>query len=196
MVLPFIFQWRYSKGKFLAYILLLAAVPLAAQERYHRTNLVSDIAGVALRTDPNLINAWGIAFSSAGPIWIADNATGVATIYQADGQAFPIGSPLVVTIPPPSGGQPPAAPTGIVFNGTPGFVVSANGHSGPSLFIFVTEDGTISGWSPGVDLKNAILVVDNSAPGGADQLGPGGRVQRLGDRARRIADIYLRSEFP
>ena len=73
MPLPFIFQWRYSKGKFLAYILLLAAVPLAAQERYHRTNLVSDIAGVALRTDPNLINAWGIAFSSAGPIWIADN---------------------------------------------------------------------------------------------------------------------------
>lgn len=168
MPLPFIFQWRYSKGKFLAYILLLAAVPLAAQERYHRTNLVSDIAGVALRTDPNLINAWGIAFSSAGPIWIADNGTGVATIYEADGQAFPIGSPLVVTIPPPSGGQPPAAPTGIVFNGTPGFVVSANGHSGPSLFIFVTEDGTISGWSPGVDLKNAILVVDNSAPGGAD----------------------------
>ena len=168
MWLPLTSHGRYSKGKFLACFLLLAAVPLAAQEGYHRTNLVSDIPGVALRTDPNLVNAWGIAFSATGPIWIADNGTGVATVYQSDGQGFPVGSPLVVTIPPPSGGQPPAAPTGAVFNGTPGFVVSANGHSGPSFFLFVTEDGTISGWSPSVDLTNAILVVDNSAPGGVD----------------------------
>ena len=168
MSLPFIFRSRSSKGKLLTCLVFLAAVPLAAQEKYHRTNLVSDIAGVALRTDPNLVNAWGITFSPTSPIWIADNGTGVATVYQADGQAFPIGSPLVVMIPPPQGGQPPAAPTGTVFNGTPGFDVTANGHSGPSLFIFVTEDGTISGWSPGVDLKNAILAVDNSAPGGVD----------------------------
>jgi len=115
-----------------------------------------------------LVNAWGIVFSPTGPIWIADNGTGVATIYQSDGQAFPVGSPLVVTIPPPTGGQPPAAPTGTIFNGTPGFVVTANGHTGSSVFIFVTEDGTISGWSPGVDLQNAILAVDNSAPEGVD----------------------------
>ena len=169
MFAPLIPRLRSTKARLLACLLLgLVGVPLAAQESYHRTNLVSDIAGVAMRTDPNLVNAWGIAFSPTGPIWIADNGTGVATIYQADGQAFPMGSPLVVTIPPPSGGQPPAAPTGIVFNGTPGFVVTANGHSGASLFVFVTEDGTISGWSPDVDLKNAILVVDNSAPGGVD----------------------------
>ena len=163
-----IFHPRLREARLLACLLLLAAAPLAAQERYHRTNLVSDIAGVALRTDPNLVNPWGIAFSATGPIWIADNAAGVATLYQRDGQGFPPASPLVVMIPPPNGGQPPAAPTGTVFNGTPGFIVSANGHSGPSVFVFVTEDGTISGWSPGVDLKNAILAVDNSAPGGVD----------------------------
>ena len=163
------FRLTFAKARLLACLLLgLVSVPLAAQERYHRTNLVSDIAGVALRTDANLVNAWGIAFSPTSPIWIADNGTGVSTLYQADGQAFPVGSALVVTIPPPGGAQPPAAPTGIVFNGTPGFVVSAKGHSGPSLFIFVTEDGTISGWSPGVDLHNAIVAVDNSAPGGVD----------------------------
>jgi hypothetical protein len=30
------------------------------------------------------------------------------------------------------------------------------------LFIFATEDGTISGWSPGVDVNNAVLVVDST----------------------------------
>lgn len=67
-------------------------------------------------------------------------------------------------IPPPAGSPPGtlAAPTGIVFNGTGGFQVSKNGASGSALFIFTTEDGTISGWSPGVDLNNAVLVVDNS----------------------------------
>jgi len=169
MSLPFTFRLWSNKTRLVACLLLgFASVPVAAQDRYHRTNLVSDIAGVALRTDTNLVNAWGIVFSPTGPIWIADNGTGVATIYQSDGQAFPVGSPLVVTIPPPTGGQPPAAPTGTIFNGTPGFVVTANGHTGSSVFIFVTEDGTISGWSPGVDLQNAILAVDNSAPGGVD----------------------------
>jgi hypothetical protein len=31
--------------------------------------------------------------------------------------------------------------------------------------VFATEDGTIAGWSPTVDATNAILMVDNSAPG-------------------------------
>ena len=49
----------------------------------------------------------------------------------------------------------PGDPTGVVFNGTPitsgaGFVVSAGGASGPARFIFVSEDGSISGWNPGV----------------------------------------------
>jgi uncharacterized protein (TIGR03118 family) len=148
--------------------LSVSAHSTRAQDNYHRINLVSDIPGVALRTDPNLINPWGIAFSAAGPIWIADNNSGKATVYQADGQGFPLGSPLVVTVPPPHGSNGQAAPTGIVFNGTNGFVVSAKGNSGPSIFIFDTEDGTISGWNPGVDLANAILVVDNSKPGGVD----------------------------
>jgi uncharacterized protein (TIGR03118 family) len=146
---------------------LFSSLPAVAQQRYQRVNLVSDIPGVALRTDPNLINPWGMAFSPTSPVWISDNNAGVSTLYTGKGEPFPIGSPLVVTIPPPAGGSPPAAPTGIVFNPTltsasPGFVVSANGTSGPSVFIFATEDGTISGWSPGVDVANAILAVDNS----------------------------------
>jgi uncharacterized protein (TIGR03118 family) len=137
------------------------------QPKYARINLVSDIAGVARFTDPNLVNPWGLAFGPTSPFWIADNGTGFSTLYRGDGKSFPVGSPLVVTVPPPAGGTS-ASPTGLVFNGTSSFTVSANGKSGAAIFIFATEDGTISGWSPAVDLHNAILVVDNSAPGGVD----------------------------
>jgi uncharacterized protein (TIGR03118 family) len=128
---------------------------------YLETNLVSDLPGVASITDPNLVNPWGIAASPTGPLWIADNAAGVATLY--DGSGTP--QSLVVTIPPPTGGMPPAAPTGEVFNGTTDFVVKSSGKSGTAVFLFATEDGTISGWSPTVDSTHAILAVDNSASG-------------------------------
>ena len=45
----------------------------AAKEFFHQTNLVSDQPGVALITDPNLVNAWGITSSSTSPFWIADS---------------------------------------------------------------------------------------------------------------------------
>jgi uncharacterized protein (TIGR03118 family) len=121
-------------------------------------NLVSDIPGMAVTTDPNLKNPWGIAFSATSPFWIADNKTGVSTLYNTNAQKLG----LTVTIPPPAGSTDTAAPTGIVFNGTPDFVVSSGGKSGPALFIFATEDGTISGWNPTVNGTAAILTVDNS----------------------------------
>jgi uncharacterized protein (TIGR03118 family) len=130
-----------------------------------QTNLVSDIPGLAAVTDPNLINPWGITAGPNGPFWVSDNNSGFSTLYNGQGQMQPSPSaPLVVTIPPPAGSPAgtTAAPTGIVFNSTPGFMVSANGKSGAAIFIFATEDGTISAWSPGVDPTNAILEVDNS----------------------------------
>src|SRR5947209_6412496 len=130
-----------------------------------QTNLVSDIAGVARFTDPNLVNPWGITSAPTGPFWVADNGAGVSTVYNGAGIALPPNSPLVVTIPPPAGSAPgtSAAPTGIIFNGTSDFTVSANGKSAPAVFLFATEDGTVSGWNPAVDGGNAVLEVDNSA---------------------------------
>jgi uncharacterized protein (TIGR03118 family) len=55
--------------------------------------------------------------------------------------------------------QVECAPTGTVFNGGSGFVVSANGQSGPARFIFASESGTISGWSPAVDAINSVVGV-------------------------------------
>jgi uncharacterized protein (TIGR03118 family) len=106
-------------------------------------NLVSDQAGVADHMDPNLVNAWGIAASSTSPWWVNDNGMDVSTLYNGDGVAQPQPTPLVVSV--------PGGPTGIVFNGSSGFVVSdGNGHSGPSVFMFATEAGTIRGWNPNV----------------------------------------------
>lgn len=138
--------------------LLLAAslTPLAeAQNGYTRRNLVSDLAGLADVTDTNLLNPWGIAFSATGPFWVSANHSGLSTIYNSTGGV----QTLVVNIPPPPGGAPPAAPTGIVFNGTTGFPVAPGA---PAHFIFSTEDGTIVGWNGGT---NAVLKVDNSASG-------------------------------
>lgn len=121
---------------------------------YLRHNLVSDLPGQAERRDPNLQNPWGIAFGPTGPFWISDNRTGVSTVYTGDGKAFPAGDPLVVAIAPPLGGMPPASPTGIVFNSTGSFPVAP---SKPAVFIFATEDGTISGWNRDVDATHTLL---------------------------------------
>ena len=168
LLFPIVLVALVAGGVFGAPTALAArAVPLAGS--YLQTNLVSDIAGMAKFTDPNLKNPWGLSHSPTSPWWVSDNNAGVATLYRGDGTPFPVGSPLVVTIPLPGGG-PGGAPTGNVFNlvnGTDpdGFVVSENGKSGPSIFMFATEDGTISGWNPGVDGTHAIIAVDRSTVG-------------------------------
>jgi uncharacterized protein (TIGR03118 family) len=137
--------------------LLAAAVSLAtstpafaAQGSYAQDNLVSDVPGLAHHTDGDLVNAWGLARSATSPWWVSDNGTDKSTLYDGSG-ATP---GLIVTIPPSGSG-----PTGVVFNGGTGFVVSNGTKSGASLFIFATESGTIAGWSPGVDLTHAIVAV-------------------------------------
>ena len=104
--------------------------------RYQQINLVSDQAGVALLQDTNLVNAWGISFSGTSPAWVSDNGSGLATLYSvtndSSGMAHVTKVGLEVSIP----GE--GTPTGQLFNGTGGF----NGD----IFIFASEDGTISGW--------------------------------------------------
>jgi len=147
-------HWRRTARVFaLAGSIALAAGTASAQ-RYIQHNLVSDVPGLAAFTDPNLVNAWGIASSGSGPIWIANNGTGTSTIYHGNGTALP----LVVTIPAGAANtEGGGVPTGLVFNGTGQFMVTENSVSGPAFFIFAGEDGTISGWNPNVDATNAVL---------------------------------------
>ena len=149
---------------------LLSGTPL-----FSTTNLVSDGAVPAAHVDPNLLNPWGVAFAPGGEFWISDNNSGKSTLYDGTGTALP----LVVNVPDPGAA---GTPTGQVFNGTSGFNVTENGTTGPAEFIYDTEGGTISGWSPTVDNNNAIIAVDNSqtsvykglaiatTPAGASQL--------------------------
>src|SRR5437773_4443130 len=148
-------------------LLVLAATSFsfatAHADTYSWTNLQSDIAGVATHVDPNLVNPWGMAVSSGGTIWVSDNGTGVSTLYRPDGTAFS----LVVTIPTSARNKDGGNPTGLVFNGTPFFKVTKNGNPAPAFFIFVSEDGSISGWNPTLDQTHAIIAVDNGTNKGS-----------------------------
>lgn len=150
----------------LALIFSLAAMSsdIGESRVYTRVNLVSDIDGVARFSDTNLVNPWGLAFGPTSPFWVADNNGHVSTLYNGRGQAFPVGSPLVVAIPTPTS-PTGGAPTGLVFSGGGDFMVSANSKSGPSIFLFSTEDGTILGWSPAVSVTSAVIAKDNSSSG-------------------------------
>ncbi|MEP6938981.1 MAG: TIGR03118 family protein [Rudaea sp.] len=127
---------------------------------YTAHNLVSDGTVAADHVDPNLINAWGVAFNPFGFVWVANNATGTSTLYDGAGvaQSLIVQIPTVTT----TGGGPV---TGIVYNGSSGFVVKNATTSGASRFLFATEGGVIAGWAPTVDTTHAIRAVDSSAGG-------------------------------
>jgi uncharacterized protein (TIGR03118 family) len=137
-----------------ATIAIGALAPLALAQHYKQTDLVADQSGVAAATDMNLVNPWGLSRSSASPWWAADNGTGLSTLYDGTGAA----KSLVVTIPT---GDPnmssTGTPTGTLFNGGTGFVLP-NGK--PANFLFVTEDGTISGWNGGT---SAVITVNTKS---------------------------------
>jgi len=139
------------------------AGPPAGSE-FHQTNLVADQASAgAVLTDPTMVNPWGLAFSATSPLWVADNNSGLSTLY-----AIPPGgttitkAALVVTV---QGGRTStndgSSPTGQVFNSTAGFVVTGTAGSGPARFIFDSESGQIQAWSPTADPTNALAVISS-----------------------------------
>jgi len=139
---------------------LAFAAPAAAAGLYTQRNLVSDGTIAADHTDPNLVNGWGVAFNPTAYVWVSAADGMVSTLYDGDGNP----QSLVVQIPSP-GSSTGGNPTGIVYNGSAGFLVDPANPQTPSRFIFATEQGVIAGWSPVVDSTHAILEVDNSASG-------------------------------
>jgi uncharacterized protein (TIGR03118 family) len=141
-------KWALRPSLMLLAVSLMIAAPqllnAAPGNSFGQHNLVSDLPGVAAFTDPDLVNPWGMSFSATSPIWVSDNGSGLATIYNGAG----VKQGLVVTIPPAGA----AAPTGQVFNPNPA-------NFGGAHFIFATEGGTIAAWSGGT---SAVQTVDNS----------------------------------
>ena len=118
-------------------------------QHYTQTNLQANSAGVAESTDPQLVNSWGLARTSASMWWVSDNVTGVATLYDGGGAK----QSLVVTIPPADPNKTPTgSPTAIIGNGSATDFLLAAGA--PALFLFTTLDGTIAAWNPTIGLPN------------------------------------------
>ena len=142
-----------------AALVTLACMPASAwddrgrADDYQQVNLVSDLPGVAILQDTNLVNAWGMSFSSTSPFWISDNGSGLSTLYavtyDTNGVVQVAKQGLEVGIP----GE--GNPTGQLFNGTGAF------HT--NLFIFASEDGTISGWRGALGVQAEVLVSRSTA---------------------------------
>jgi uncharacterized protein (TIGR03118 family) len=132
-------------------------IPAFAQ--YKQTNLVSDKSGLARYSDPNLIDAWGMAELPNGGFIVANALSGTVTFYTPNGKT--LRPPVIVPAAPGPPGTP-GSPAGLVANPTSEFVISKNGKSAPALYLFSTLDGLICGWNPAVDPDNAVIVIDNS----------------------------------
>jgi uncharacterized protein (TIGR03118 family) len=127
---------------------------------YRQANLVSDAGSAASRTDPGLINPWGIAFIPGQTFWIANNKAGSSEVLDVTGA---LQSPSRIVIPSPSS-DIPSAPTGIVFNPiADDFFVRGT----PAQLLFATEDGTVSTWAEidGTFPETATLAINNSVAG-------------------------------
>ncbi len=116
---------------------VLAAAPSMAAVNVSVTNLVTDDPAVhaAPLTDAGLRNAWGISYSATGPFWLSSNGAGTSPLYRVD----PLTQATVkvaLTVAIPGTGSV----TGQVFN------AGGAGQFGGNAFVFVSEDGTVSGW--------------------------------------------------
>jgi len=133
-------------------VFVLVCSTFGFAQHFTRTDLTADVAATsttAPNLDPNLVNPWGMSRSSTSPWWLADNGTGLTSLYNASG------SPSNSFIVPGLSGNP-SAPTGTVYNFTTAFEITP-GHK--AVFMFVTEDGTISAWNGG---PFGVLEVDHS----------------------------------
>jgi uncharacterized protein (TIGR03118 family) len=124
-----------------------------AASAFSFTSLVSDTAGTpALHVDANLKNPWGVVFGPTTPVWVANNHSATSTLYDGTGKP----AALIVNTPPTNAVD--FAPTGIVFNGSTDFMVTAAGISAPARFIFSGEGGMIAGWAPTVDGTHSVTM--------------------------------------
>ena len=159
MTLRHCFGRRFLFARLFLLAGFLPALSTPALAQYTVTALDSNQNAIGTNpADPALVNAWGITSLATSPFWVSDNGTGKSTLYNSVGQK----QGLIVTVPAAGGGTAPGTPTGVIGNTTGQFDVTASGNTASSIFIFATQDGTISGWNPTVDATNAIVAVDRS----------------------------------
>ena len=147
--------------------------PPAPVSGFADTALVSDkVAVVATATtiDANLSNPWGVAIAPGLPFWIADNNSNLSTLYSGMGTnetgAITGANEVGIAIPASAAGVP-ANPTGQVYNGAGGFLITTSAGQVSALFIFAGEGGTVAAWGNGSG-ATAVTVYDDGVTNGAD----------------------------
>jgi uncharacterized protein (TIGR03118 family) len=150
-----------------------------ADKGYSLVNLVANKQIYAPQiVDPHMVNGWGISIRPAGAgghFWISNTDTGTTSLYIGDvkGTALHQDKTPLITIAAVKGSKEPSHPTGQVFNPSDtDFNVTVEGITGPSKFIFATEDGTIVGWTEKKNEDgtfqrptNSVVMIDHSKKG-------------------------------
>lgn len=128
---------------------------------YQQSKLVSDQAGMARFADTNLVNPWGFLAGTAGRLIVADNHAGAITFYTLAGR------PVLpkITIPTPTEATGGAITDLTLNRWDKSFVIQSGARRHTSTLLFVTEDGTIGGWTHNVNGGAGVIAVDNSAAG-------------------------------
>ncbi|MGB0008040.1 MAG: TIGR03118 family protein, partial [Candidatus Sulfotelmatobacter sp.] len=178
---------------------MLMIISSTAAAQYQLTNLNSNQVKAATHTDPLLVNAWGMVHAPGSAWWISDNDSGWSTLYDGAGNTV---QQLKVVIPTagngpdsPTGANGPGSPTGIVWSASTTGEFQVAGW--PSIFLFATLDGTISGWTPKSNINQAIIAVDTSTSktpavytGLAITNKPSGNFLYAADMANNKVDVY------
>src|SRR5215471_5092102 len=106
----------------------------AADAVYVQTNLVSDLAGLATVTDPNLVNPWGVSFRPGSPFWVSDQGTNSTTLYSVT-DSTDVNNPVpVFTVNIPTTASGPQGPTGQVSNTNTSSFILDDGASARFIF--------------------------------------------------------------
>jgi uncharacterized protein (TIGR03118 family) len=130
----------------------------------------STVVATAKTIDANLQNPWGVAVAPGSPFWISDNNSNLSTLYSGIGANETqgvTGSPGVGVAIPASAAGVPANPTGQVYNGNGGFMISTSNGQESALFIFSGEGGTIAAWAKDSGAA-AVTAYDDDVANGAN----------------------------
>jgi uncharacterized protein (TIGR03118 family) len=148
-----------QRGKFIAASLvtafaafLLPSTMLAQSGSYTQTNIVSDGSVAAQKTDPTLINPWGVSIGPA--FWIDTAGTGFSLVDDASGN-----KQFSVTVPPAVATEKNGSPAGTVFNAD-ATVFNIPG-SGSAQFLFGNLDGSVAAWNQST--PQPVTVINNSS---------------------------------
>ena len=129
------------------------SAPIVAAN-FEAQNLVTDDqpAHPARILDTGLKNAWGLSYAPNGPFWLSSNGTGTSPLYKVDGATQATTKQgLVVSIPGDG------SVTGQVFNSNAATAFNRD------VFLFVSEDGTISGWRGALGATAEVLATASAS---------------------------------